>query len=109
MRNQSISEEIARKIWDVLVEHCGVRRPEEGSKELAFDLYRDSFVRYATEGNWTEFRFCGNFGFGGKVWHNAGRFYVSFYSEDKTPEREAAKTAATLELTMIYEEAFAES
>jgi hypothetical protein len=92
-----VSEEIAHKIWDVLVEHCGARDD---------NWERDSFVLSVMK-SWTEYRFCGSFGFGGKVWHNAGQFYVNYYREDETPEREAAKDAANLELARIYEEAFA--
>ena len=69
MRRPPVSEEIANKIWSVLIEHCGVRRPEPGSTEARYDSY--SFVHDAMEGSWVEYRFGGAIGFGGKVWHNA--------------------------------------
>jgi hypothetical protein len=36
----------------------------------------------------SEWRCVPKLGFGGKFWRNAGRFYVSYYPEDRTVERE---------------------
>jgi hypothetical protein len=52
-----------------------------------------------------EYRFCGVFGFGGKVWANCGEVYVSYYQEDKTPEREAALQKLNESLRAIMENA----
>ena len=104
MRRPPVSEEIANKIWSVLIEHCGVRRPEPGSTEARYDSY--SFVHDAMEGSWVEYRFGGAIGFGGKVWHNAGKFYVSCYREEETPAVNAMIEAANKALAEIYTEAF---
>lgn len=61
-------------IWDILVTECGARD----------DLFREF---QATWPRCVEFRFSGNLGFGGKVWANKGRVYVTCYREDETPER----------------------
>lgn len=67
-------------VYSVLATHAG-----------AHEAYRDDFVRAALQENhpWTEWRFGGIFGFGGKVWRNDGRIYISCYPEDRTPERAA--------------------
>ena len=92
-RTLAVDEYTAEAIWDVLVEFCG-----------AGEFDRESFVICATDGNWTEWRFQGSLGFGGKVWNNAGRFYVNLYREDETPERIAARDKANEELEKILEE-----
>ena len=93
--NPPVPEDIADKIWDVVERHCGAdTRPDVAHGKR-------SFVRYALEGTWTEYRFCGNLGFGGKLWLNAGRIYVACYSEDSTPRRKAAIAAANMELNEI--------
>ena len=85
----------AEAIWDVLVEFCGARDD---------NIDRDSFIHCATDGNWTEWRFQGSLGFGGKVWNNAGKFYVTCYREDETPKRTAAIEAANEALADILRE-----
>lgn len=79
------------RIYDVLVEEAGAT--EEGSTGRRMFL--------TSSEDWSEYRFGGALGMGGKVWHQtehrwteqAGvievdRFYVNCYSEDLTPERE---------------------
>lgn len=95
MAQVAVDEITAECIWDVLVETC------RASKDA---LDRNSFVSSAAGGRWTEWRFGGALGFGGKVWNNAGRFYVNCYNEDKTPERAASIEAANVELAKIFEE-----
>ena len=97
-RKQPIPEDAAHKIWDILLEHTKLEPPEEGTLYHKYDVERNSFVTNAVDGNWTEWRFGGGLGFGGKVWNNAGRWYVTCYSEDETPEREEiiAKTNEAL-------------
>ena len=103
MRRQPISEEIANKIYDVLVEITGIYVPKDRD-----DYQRDSFVLYATEGTWTEFRFGNPLGFGGKVWFNAGHWYVTCYREDETPERLAIIEKTNAALDALWEEVFGE-
>lgn len=92
-----ITEKTANKIYDVLVEHCGKHEHDEHD--------RQSFVWHVTDEKqrWTEWRFQGALGFGGKVW-NSGGFYVSCYSEDNSPERRSMIRAANAELGAIYQE-----
>ncbi len=52
---------------------------------------RESFLRYFTQderSNTLEFRIGGKLGFGGKLTRSRGRWQVSAYSEDLTPERQ---------------------
>jgi hypothetical protein len=99
MRSIPIDKDVANKIYDILCEHAGAG-PAGGGE----DHWRASFVRYATEGTWTEFRFMGSLGGGGKVWNNAGRWYVSCYREDegKRQTKIIAKTNAALD--KLFEE-----
>lgn len=90
-----VDEYTAEAIWDVLVEFCGATSDR---------LERDSFVYAATDGKWTEWRFQGFLGFGGKVWNNAGRFYVTCYREDETEKRRKSVEDANEALAEILEE-----
>lgn len=60
-------------IWNVLVNYCGANADWQGFDQ-SFPACR-------------EFRFGGSLGFGGKVWCDHGRVYVTCYPEDETPER----------------------
>jgi hypothetical protein len=74
-------------VYDLLIQHGGA--PDR-------DAYFENYHREAFVGAYTmvptgyprEWRCVPKLGFGGKFWRNAGRFYVSYYPEDKTPERE---------------------
>ena len=103
MRQQPIPEAVAHKIYDVLVEHLGVREfPDE---HLGMDSNRYSFVRYATEGSWTEYR-IGVPGPGGKIRFQNGRWFVNYYPENKTVERDALCDKTNIELDKLWEEHF---
>ena len=74
--------DLAHKVWSMLVMRGQVE--EDWAARLSFVT------------NWPgcrEYRFCGDLGFGGKVWAGSPP-YVTCYPEDKTPERE--KTLASL-------------
>ena len=103
-RNQPITEEAANRIYDALIEHAGAYRVPENE----CDLSRDSFVSYAAEGSWTEFRFQGALAFGGKVWNNAGRWYVNCYPEDRNETRKAIIEKTNSALAALFEETFGE-
>lgn len=66
------------RVYDVLVEHAG-----------AHEHYREFYVADALREQrpLIEWRFCGKLGFGGKVWRNDGRVYVTCYPEDRTQDR----------------------
>jgi hypothetical protein len=69
---------LANLIWDILVADAGAMEQE-----------RNSFIQAQTRDEYrcTEFRFCGDLGFGGKFWVNNDRIYVSCYPEDMTKKR----------------------
>lgn len=92
----TITEDVAHRIFDILVDTCGQREDPDS---------RDSFV-YGVSGErrWREYRFCGLLGYGGKVWNSYRGFYVSCYQEDKTPLREAMMEAANIRLSKLYTE-----
>jgi len=73
----SISCELAATIYRILVDECGADPESEGDFVLAFS----SSMKAPSE-----WRFCGNLGFGGKYRHPNMR--VDCYPEDSTPERE---------------------
>lgn len=77
-------------IWAVLVSECGKRDDR---------LDRVEFETHFPECR--EFRFMGALGFGGKVWWNNGRLYVTCYPENRTPERERMITAANKRLAEL--------
>ena len=79
MNGESLSKEIAAKIYDILVAEAGASL-EWKAKEHFTDLQSSEYV--------TEFRFCGKLGLGGKFWRNGGRWYINCYPDDSTPERE---------------------
>ncbi len=69
-----LTDQQKRAIWDVLVEVCGAH-PRQ------WDEFNHHFPQCR------EFRFQGSLGFGGKVWADSRRVYVTCYGEDMTPER----------------------
>jgi hypothetical protein len=75
-----VTQQTLNEIWDILVEEAGA----SPSNDMRF-----CFVTHAMSGKWTEFRFGGKLGHGGKVWDNCGRIYVTAYSENETPEVKA--------------------
>lgn len=87
-----IPETIANKIYDILTAECG-----------APDWMRDDFVYFCTNlFQSREYRFIGSLGFGGKFWHNDGRFYVNCYPEDMTVPRAEAIKSANEKLAAVY-------
>lgn len=80
-------------VYDVLVEECGA---------LDDDQERHSFKLLWPE--CVEFRFQGRLGFGGKVWHNRRRVYVTCYPEDQIPERLAMIERANERLAAVATE-----
>lgn len=61
-------------VWQVLVEECGAFEPQLDEMRALWPGCR-------------EFRFMGGLGFGGKVWANAGKVYVTCYPEDENAAR----------------------
>jgi len=71
-----LTVEQAAAVWKVLRLHAG-----------ASDSGRTSFISHVTDRDAGEYRFQGKLGFGGKF-YCSGRWYVSNYKEDRTPETE---------------------
>ena len=93
MENKELSPELANKVYDILVEEC-----------WASESGRDAFISTETTEVCTEYRFCGNLGFGGKFWNANDRLYVNYYSEDGTPQRDKMMDAANKRLSKLVEE-----
>lgn len=72
-----ISEPWTRKIGEVLKKHAGARDSDlTGMPSYLGECARDS-----------EYRFCGELGFGGKFRHRAERWSVDCYRENENPAR----------------------
>jgi len=91
MIRYGIPRNVASQVFDLLVKHAEANESD-----------RDSFL-HAQERGCTEYRFCGSLGFGGKFWDNAGRWYVTCYSEDETPARLTAIDATNTALAALRE------
>lgn len=72
---------ILDRIYDILIEHVGASPSKD---------QRETFIDYFLERRAVEWRFCGNLGFGGKFYRLYQHYYVSYYPEDQTPERDSA-------------------
>lgn len=70
-----MTPERANQVYDILIEECGA--PVNG---------RISFVHNHSE-DFREYRFQGSLGFGGKLYGDHRKLWVSCYREDETPER----------------------
>lgn len=68
----------ADAIWTILVENAGAS-PRQS--------VRADFVALQMPELCEDYRFQGLLGFGGKFWNYDGRWYVTLYAEDETPER----------------------
>lgn len=77
-----VSNESAQKIYDLLVARAG-----------ANESNREEFVHYAMSDTKLplEFRFQGDFGFGGKIYIDYDRWYLDYYHEDRTDELEKTR------------------
>jgi hypothetical protein len=79
-----LSKSAANSVYDVLVRECG-----------ASERNRESFVSAETASFITEYRFQGKLGFGGKFYRaNGDNWYVAYYTEDASEERDQAAARA---------------
>ena len=92
-----ISTEFAGNIWDILVEDCG-----------AINVEREGFIHAAKTTKNLEYRFCGNLGFGGKIYLETPP-RISCYSEDRTKEKDEIIQKTNRKLSEIYEATQAEN
>lgn len=78
----ALTTEAKAHIWDILREECGA---SDSARDFAsFDRAWPTCLEY---------RFVGHLGFGGKIWRNGGRVYVTCYREDETPEMQEIRDA----------------
>jgi len=90
----NIRPETAEVIYTILVRVCG-----------ANPTMRENFVAHFTDGlhERGEWRFSGKLAFGGKFWWNShgDPFYVNYYNEDQTDERDAIVKEANEQLAQL--------
>jgi len=84
-----IPPEWANQIYDLLVEYG------------ALEDDRQSFIYHAERGGFDEWRFQGIFGFGGKFRNRGDKWYVDYYQEHQTPERDTAEKELTEKLEAL--------
>lgn len=87
-----IDRKVANVLFDIVVEECG-----------ALELDREDYVRYATSSEPLEYRFGGLLGFGGKIYHNGDRVYVSCYVEDFNETRSRMITRANARIAELLQ------
>lgn len=94
---EAVSEAEANAVWDALVTYVGAYDSSNN---------RYDFVVSQTTGFVSEYRFGGSLGFGGKVYRTdaRGRWRVSMYREDETPERLHAMALANEALLRVAEQ-----
>jgi len=97
-----MNEATANAIYDVLVEECGAPNHPD---------CRGAFVQSQMNETIREYRFQGNLLFGGKFWRNESArpsrrdmWYVNYYREDQSPERDVMQEAANKRLAMLLYE-----
>lgn len=97
-RGQSMkphTEQEADRAFDVLVAECG-----------ASERQRAEFVhtvgKWLHDLTWSEYRFQGALGFGGKLYTTREGMRVACYPEDDTPERRAMIERANVRLDPAY-------
>jgi hypothetical protein len=94
-RSEGLEESIADRIWTVLVQEAG-----------ASERDRAAFVYHQTHHFVTEYRFCGNLGFGGKIWRGSSYqspVYVTCYGEDENTKRTKAIENTNRKLKELFE------
>ena len=89
-REAIITAPYAFAIAKILMKHCG----------LTFSMAREFAIGQAGK-CYPEWRFQGALGFGGKFWNWDGRWYVSCYREDDSPERSKMIEQANLDLAQL--------
>lgn len=92
--NRRIDQAIA--IYDdVLIPIC----KSHSTKGDQPNFIRQEFIRWFAENHGDyEFRFQGDLGFGGKFWDYDGRWYVTYYAEDQTKNRDDIEIRANIAL-----------
>lgn len=75
-----MTEDLYKKCWSLLVRHAGASKDPRDAER---------FVQYCVETRGPlEYRFIGEFGYGGKFRRYDGRLYIDCYPEDLTKRRQ---------------------
>lgn len=88
-----MTEDKARKVYSILVEHCGATAHAQNADDFVFHMERGC----------REYRIMGDLGFGGRLYRSGAGLRVGCYREDETAERVAMINAAN-EALSAYEE-----
>lgn len=94
-------EALALEVEKILIEECGLQSNsllvENGMLQRYLLEMLDKDPRKANE----EIRFCGALGLGGKLYFDGDSFYVGFYIEHTTEEREQMRDKANARLDAL--------
>ncbi len=83
-------QELYEKVWDVLVQHGGAPSGPRSEGHFIYTMLTQSA---------REFRFGGIFG--GKLWRDESKLYVTAYPEDITPDIQKSLDRVNLELDIL--------
>ncbi len=75
-----MKEALARLVYNVLESHCGAEEDDRGQFTSWFTMLESSMLP-------SEYRFCGNLGFGGKLYVEHEGLRVGMYPEHETGAR----------------------
>lgn len=98
---ETLTTEQANAIYDILVKDAGA---PDGPVDGDFGTPRRDFMFHQTREMTWEYRFMGSLGFGGKFWNYDGRWYVTAYPEDMTPERQQVIDDTNVALAALKQE-----
>lgn len=80
---KAIEPELYGRVWDILCLYAAANVDvRERDRFIQAMSMRTKNGGYEVD----EYRFCGGLGFGGKLWRYDGRFYITCYPEDETPD-----------------------
>lgn len=100
---REITEQQARQVLDILIEHCGFRVADAREGDIFCETIR--WPNSNTSIDHREYRFIGLLGFGGKFRNNGNRDnvpYVDCYPEHQTPSRLTMIEAANTQLRNLF-------
>ena len=90
-----MSEEIARKIYAILVKYAGAKDDDWAARDFAHYLAHESH-------QFIEYRFMGLLGMGGKFYAtHAQKWHVNCYREDMTEKRQVIITSTNNALSQL--------
>ena len=103
-RGRRMSGDLANRIYDILVEHCGASDDGRSYDRESFVHHHSGDISSDEAYRCHEYRFGGYLGFGGKFWNEGNRFRVSAYSEDSSADVRVMVARANQKLQALYQE-----